>query len=79
MRRKLSDVKLGEFVRVLEIETNDSMRRRLMDIGLIPGTVIECALCSPFGEPYAYNIRGTLMAIRRDDTESIIVGDVYGV
>ncbi len=74
--RKLSDVKLGEKVKICDILSDESMKRRLMDIGMIPGTIIECTLCSPFGEPYAYDIRGSLMALRCEDTQKIMVSDV---
>ncbi len=76
MRKRLSDVKVGEKVKILEVNVRDDMRRRFMDIGMIPGTVIECVMCSPFNEPYAYDIRGTLMAIRCEDTSHIIVSDI---
>ena len=47
--------------------TNGSMRRRLMDIGLVEGTEVECLQKSPAGDPTAYYIRGAVFALRAED------------
>ena len=49
------------------------MKKRLMDIGLIPGTAVECVGESPLGDPRAYLIRGAVIAIRRTDGREISV------
>ena len=49
------------------------MRRRLLDIGLVPGTTVECVGQSPGGDPKAYLIRGAAIAIRQEDAESVIL------
>lgn len=46
-------------------------RRRLLDLGMVPGTEVEAAMVSPNGDPVAYQVRGTLLALRREDAESI--------
>ena len=46
-------------------------RRRLMDLGVIPGTVIEMETRSPGGDPTAYRIRGALIALRRESAGHI--------
>lgn len=48
-------------------------RRRLMDLGVIPGTVIEMETRSPGGDPTAYRIRGALIALRRKSAEHIMI------
>ena len=47
----------------------DDMRRRLQDIGLIEGTVVECVGKSPLGDPCAYVIRGAVIALRSEDPD----------
>ena len=69
----LSDIKLGESAKVMALKTCGSMRRRLQDIGLIEGTRVECVLTSPYGDPSAYQIRGAVIALRKDDANSIFV------
>lgn len=46
-------------------------RRRLMDLGILPGTIIEAELRSPLGDPTAYLVRGTLVALRRNQAAQI--------
>ena len=55
------------------LRTQGAMRRRLMDIGLTPGTEV-CALyrsCS--GDPTAYGFRGAVIALRREDAKTVLV------
>ena len=47
--------------------------RRLKDLGLVEGTKVKCVLRSPLGDPYAYKIRGAVVAIRKDDASQIMV------
>ncbi|NOX17588.1 MAG: metal-dependent transcriptional regulator [Chlorobi bacterium] len=48
-------------------------KRRLMDLGIIPGTKIKALLKSPFNDPVAYLIRGTTIALRKDQSEGIFI------
>lgn len=48
-------------------------RRRLLDLGLVPGTPVRCEFTSPFGSPRAYFLRGSLVALRREQAERILV------
>lgn len=48
-------------------------RRRFLDLGLTPGAVVLPELANPFGDPRAYRVRGTLIALRKDQAEQIWV------
>jgi len=48
-------------------------RRRLMDLGILPGTLIKAELSSPSGEPTAYRIRGALIALRKEQSDLICI------
>jgi DtxR family Mn-dependent transcriptional regulator len=48
-------------------------RRRLLDLGVVPGTVITARLRSASGDPVGYEIRGALIALRREQAERILV------
>ncbi len=76
----LCDIDVGERATVERLETRGSMRRRLLDIGLCKGTVVECVGRSPMGDPRAYLIRGAIIAIRSYDSSTVIVnrGCGYG-
>lgn len=50
-----------------------AQRRRLLDLGFVPGTRIVPELVSPGGDPTAYRVRGTLIALRREQAEWVRV------
>lgn len=69
----LNDINPGECAVVNTLLSTGSMRRRLLDIGLVENTDIECLGRSPGGDPTAFLIRGAVIAIRSEDCEKIIV------
>lgn len=71
--RYLSDSTLGSNWIVKKINSEGSIRRRLLDIGLIEGTKIENVLISPAGDPKAFLIRGAVIALRNEDSKMIVV------
>jgi DtxR family Mn-dependent transcriptional regulator len=62
----------AEIIR-LDDEVQGFTRRRFLDLGLLPGTVIYPELNNFFGDPRAYRIRGTLIALRKDQAAQIWV------
>ena len=50
-----------------------SMRRRMIDLGIVEGTEIECVGKSPAGDPSAYRIRGAVIAIRAKDARKVCI------
>jgi len=69
----LAGVSVGEKVRILELQCEGAYRRRLLDLGLIPGTVVRAVMMSPLGSPMAYEIRDSIIALRLEDASKIIV------
>ena len=69
----LNSLRVGQSARVSHIEA--AMRRRLLDIGLIPGTRVTCTAVSPAGDPAAYLIRGAVIALRGRDAGGVYLGD----
>ncbi len=71
--KRLNELSVGECGRVVGLVTEGSMRRRFLDIGIAPGTHVSCVGKSPFGDPRAYLIRGSIVAIRGRDAYGIII------
>ncbi len=71
----LSALQTGEAGVVLGISRNcrGLQRRRLMDLGIVPGTTISAEFASASGNPVAYNIRGALIALRKDQASLIYI------
>jgi DtxR family Mn-dependent transcriptional regulator len=51
-------------------------RRRLVDLGFVPGTLVEAELPSALGDPVAYRVRGALIALRREQAGTVLVEPV---
>jgi ferrous iron transport protein A len=58
---------------IVAVEIMGPVKRRLLDLGLVPGTKIQFAFSSPLGDPRAYRVRGTLLALRANEAQSIMV------
>mgnify|MGYP001138329647 CR=1 FL=1 len=71
--KSLNSIEPGERAVISEIKSTEGMRRRLLDIGMIPGTKIECVGRSPSGDPKAFLIRGAVIAIRSEDSAGIFI------
>lgn len=71
MRRTLETLRPGQTGAVGPLTGDESLRRRLQDLGLIPGTRVECVLKSPLGDPAAYLVRGAVIALRRKDARQV--------
>lgn len=71
----LSQLAVGRKGRVTSLVSQGAERRRLLDLGIIEGTAIEPLYRSPSGNPVAYLIRGTVIALREDTSSSIMVSE----
>lgn len=72
----LRDIQPGESAFVRELLVTGRIRRRLLDIGLILNTRVECLGRSPCGDPSAYLIRGAVIALREEDCADILVARI---
>ena len=66
----------GRTATIRSLETAGAMRRRLMDIGLTPGSVVQSLFRSSCGDPTAYLIQGAVIALRREDADTVIVDPI---
>ena len=69
----LNDIQPGERATVVELRSGSGIRRRLLDIGFVENTTVECIGCAPGGDPRAFLIRGAVIALRSEDCRDIIV------
>ncbi len=73
--RRLSSLRIGDEALVVDISPacRGIERRRLLDLGVVPGTRVRPELQSAGGDPTAYRIRGAMIALRRDQADLIYV------
>ena len=69
----LCDMNIGEIATIYKVDSSGDIKRRILDMGIVPGTKVECFLKSPFGNLKAYLVRNTLVALREEDSKRIKV------
>ena len=79
MERLLGDLKPGERARIERIEGGGALRRRMMDMGIVPGVEIEVVRCAPFGGPLQIRLKGYYLAMRRGECAKIKVSETCNV
>lgn len=72
--RSLWQLAPGHQAWVGELSAQGELRRRLRDLGFVPGAQVECLGKSPLGDPAAYRVRGAVVALRRRDAQLIALG-----
>ena len=69
----LNELTLNQKAKVIDIHCNGPERRRFLDLGIIKDTVLTPIFKSPSGDPTAYEIRKTVIAIRKESAQNIKV------
>ena len=72
MRPTLAHLAPGSEALVTALGGEGAIRRRLLDLGLVPGTRVKALRTSPLGDPRAYQIRG-LIALRAEEASLIAI------
>ena len=72
----LNNVPLNVSVKIVSIKSDFINRNRLIELGFTDGCEITPIHLSPFGDPTAYCLRGTVIALRKEDAENIVVEEV---
>ena len=70
-RTTLDKLKINESGTVCSVEPNGAMQRRMLELGFVKGTRVECVGKAPSGDPSAYLVRGAVIALRADDAAGI--------
>lgn len=69
----LSGLSVGEGATISRLTSKCTMKGRLEGLGFCPGEEIRCVMRSPLGDPTAYLIRGTVIALRRSDAKTVAI------
>lgn len=70
---KLTDLKKGEKAKIIKIGKLGDLKKRLVDMGVTSGEIIKLERDAPLGDPQQYIIKGTGIAIRKEDAQNIEV------
>lgn len=74
--KTLADLAVRERARVLGVGGTTSLRRRLLEMGVLPGTPIEIVRVAPLGDPIELRLRGYALSLRRADAAAVTVESV---
>ena len=72
----LRDLKVGKSGRVLAVGGEKALRRRLLDMGITPQTIITIKKIAPMGDPVELLLRDYVLTLRLEDAAKITVEEV---
>ena len=77
-KKILSELMPGQkaFINGINENCKGIERKRLLDLGFVPGTLVEVAVSSPFRDPTAYRVKGGLIALRKIQASKINISNV---
>jgi Fe2+ transport system protein FeoA len=71
MHPSLADLCPGQAAEIVSIECERRMSRRLMEMGLLPGTRVRLIRVAPLGDPLELRVRGYALSVRRAEAARI--------
>ncbi len=73
MTTNLAKLPVGARAKVLSLGQAGPMRRRLMDMGLVPGEEVKMEKVAPLGDPLEVTVKSYALSLRRKEAEGIAV------
>jgi Fe2+ transport system protein FeoA len=70
----LEELKIGQKAKIIAVNGQGALRRRLLDMGLTPHTEVMVRKVAPMGDPIEIHLRGYELTIRKEDAKEIEVG-----
>jgi Fe2+ transport system protein FeoA len=70
---KLGDVFSGQKAKVVKVGGDVSLRKRLLDMGIIPGCSVKVERVAPLGDPVEITVRGYSLSLRKKEAGVITV------
>ncbi|MEC1759123.1 FeoA family protein [Schinkia azotoformans] len=67
----------GDNVVIESMSIQGAMRRRLLDLGFVKGAQLEILQKSPLGDPAAYRVNNTTIALRKEESSQIFVKEAH--
>ena len=73
MQKSLKDFAVGQVGKVVKVETEAKIRRRLYDMGVIHGVEIKLVKVAPMGDPMNIELRGYQLSLRKAEAEKVVM------
>ena len=69
----LNELQVGQWVRILKVGGSGALRQHFLDMGMIPGTVLQLTKLAPLGDPMELLVNGYVLSLRKADAARIAV------
>lgn len=73
MEKQLSDLKQGEKAVIVKVVGEGSVRRRMLDMGLVKGAEITVIRRAPLGDPIEFQLKGYNLSLRKEEAKKVFV------
>jgi ferrous iron transport protein A len=71
----LTNLPIGAKAKVVAVNGNNAVTRRLMEMGVVPGVSVRIIKSAPFGDPLEIRVRGYHLAMRKSEADAIEVSE----
>ncbi|AAM06845.1 TPA: ferrous iron transport protein A [Methanosarcina acetivorans] len=71
--KTLNMLETGQRARVIQVRGRGSSRKRLLDMGMVPGTVLNVTKKAPLGDPVDFKLKGYNLSLRKTEAEAVVV------
>ncbi|MBI3893559.1 MAG: ferrous iron transport protein A [Candidatus Wallbacteria bacterium] len=71
--KTLADVEEGFRGHIRDVRGDSSTCSQLLEMGFTPGQAVALVASSPFRDPLAFSLRGTIIALRRKEARCILI------
>jgi DtxR family Mn-dependent transcriptional regulator len=72
----LGELPVGSRARVAEVQGGGKHQRRMLDMGFVPGAEVTVTREAPLGDPVEYFVKGTAVALRREDADTVLAEEL---
>ena len=69
----LDKLTVGDIAEVVTVQGSGQGQRRILDMGVVPGTKIRVVRTAPLGDPIEFTVRGYALTLRKRDAANVIV------
>ena len=73
MTKYLNEFEIGESGKIIKVEAEGKIKRRLFDMGVTPGANVVLKKVAPLGDPVEVTLRGYELSLRKDEAKCVLV------
>jgi len=73
--KPLDQLQAGEMGRIVKVDYVGAVTRRIVDMGMVKGSVVEVVKTAPLGDPIEVKVKGCNISLRRSEAATVLVAD----